>query len=356
MNGLLEKRNATVLAVLVGTTLLAAGSVQAQDNPPHKAIGQTRSQLPPRNDDQPLAFDLTTGSILVDFFAGQADELLGATLQPAGDALRAQLAIPPGQGLLVTSLNGDGQSARAGLKQNDILLTLADKPLATTDDLIKQLKAAGELPLLLKVLRTGKPTEIQVRPIYRVTLGPVEERKTEYFIGVAINPVDDALRAQLELELPAGQGAIVNQVVSGSPAEKAGVKKYDVILELGGKPIDSPQALTSQVETLQDKPTTLKLLRAGKLMTLRITPGVRKVEVSPLQMKLRVLNVAPTPKFLEHIARLTAPSDRMLTPAPAATDDLRQRLDHLEKELKALHEELDRLNQAFKSGKTRKGE
>src|SRR5439155_26214130 len=130
------------------------------------------------------------------------------------------LASPAGQGLLVASLRGDGPSALAGLKQNDILLTLADKPQAAADDLTRFLKAAGESAVPLKVLRAGKPVALQIRPIYRVTLGPATERKNEYYIGVSLEQLDAALRGQLAL--PANQGVLINDVVSGSPAEQAG--------------------------------------------------------------------------------------------------------------------------------------
>jgi membrane-associated protease RseP (regulator of RpoE activity) len=350
-------RNVIVLAVLVATIFLAAGSIRAQDNAAYKIIASTVSQLP-RNDeatrgDLPLALELTNGSLLTEVFVDQADETLGATLRPVSDALRAQLDIPTGQGLLVASLNGDSPSARAGLMQNDVLLMLADKPLAVTDDLTKQLKAAGESPVLLKVLRAGKPIEIQVRPIYRVTLGPVEEQKTEYFIGVSIGPADDALRAQLEL--PASQGVIVNQVSKGSPAEKAGVKKHDIILELDGKAIDSAEALTRHVATLKDRPGTLKLLRAGKSLTLPVTAELRKVEGSPIELKLRYMTLAES-KMPGAMLNLVGPRGSMSSVELPATEDVRQRLNHLEKELKDVHQALNRLNQALKTDKSKKGE
>src|SRR5438874_6313128 len=78
-----------------------------------------------------------------------ADDMLGANLQPVGEALRAQLDLPAGQGLVVEGLRGDGACAWAGLQQNDILLSVADKPLGTVGDLIKQLKAAGDSPVAL---------------------------------------------------------------------------------------------------------------------------------------------------------------------------------------------------------------
>src|SRR5712691_2856917 len=282
MNGFHSYRSGTALAVLVGTTLLAACPVRAQISTIHKIKTEVAAQASRHDDakggktpqdkngnpvqpgvgttlvDRPLLFRASVdgasseyatglGEALIARFHDQADETLGATLQPVSAALRAQLDVPVGQGLLVASLRADSPTAQAGLKQNDILLFLADKPLATADDLTKQLKAAGETAVPLKVLRAGKPITIQVRPIYRVTLGPVEERKTEYYLGVSIDPVDDALRAQLEL--PAGHGVVVNDVSGGSPAEKSGVKKHDIVLELAGKPIDSPETLAAHVQS-----------------------------------------------------------------------------------------------------------
>src|SRR5262245_977244 len=149
----------------------------------------------------------------------QGDGILGATLQPVGDVLRAQLNLPPGQGLLVASLRADGPSFQAGLTQNDILLSLAGQPLTSADDLTKQLKAAGDSAVPLKLHRGGKPTTIMVRPISRVTIGPAVEKKTEYFIGVSLEPVYDALRAQLSLG--ADRGVVISDVTADSPAEKA---------------------------------------------------------------------------------------------------------------------------------------
>jgi membrane-associated protease RseP (regulator of RpoE activity) len=399
MYGSRKNLNDGVLALLVGTILLAAGPVRAQDNKTDTttAAGSsatTTGQKPAPDQPNPVGaaaatlyrrtclachtgfntihptrdgiidLDLTrnggcpflglNSNAFVAGFVDQADETLGATLQPVGEALRAQLNIPAGQGLLVASLRGVGPSAQAGLKQNDILLTLADKHLATAADLTNQLKSAGESPVSLKLLRSGRPMTLQVRPIYRVTLGPVEERKVEYYIGVSINPVDDALRAQLEL--PAGKGVVVNDVTSGSPAEKIGVKKHDIILELAGKPIDKPETLASQVQTNQDKPTTLRVLRGGKPITLAITGAVRKVEAnSPQETTYRLfLGALQSPdSHASYANNYLSFGPHLQGPAPVNAEDFRQRLDQLEKELKALHRIETELRDLHKALETR---
>ncbi len=275
----------------------------------------------------------------------QGDELLGATLQPVGDTLRAQLDIPAGQGLLVVNVRAEGPSAQAGLQANDILLTLADKHLASAEDLTSQLKSAGESAVPLKLLRTGKPLTIQVRPIYRVTLGPVAQQKAEYYIGVSISGVEGPLRAQLGL--PAGQGVVVDEVVGSSPAEKSGVKKHDIILELGGKAIDNPETLAREVQAAMDRPTTLKLLRGGKPLMLPVTGAVRKVEVN--QPEMRTVRLWLANGILNTTSVQANAAGRASTITTA--EDVAGRLDRLEQELKALRAALDRLNETIKADK-----
>jgi C-terminal processing protease CtpA/Prc len=285
-------------------------------------------------------------------FVDAVDETLGATLQPVGDTLRAQLDLPTGQGLLIASLREDSPAARAGLKQNDVLLMLADKPLSAVEDLTKRLKAAGESPQPLKVLRAGRPQTIQVRPVYRVTLGPVTEPQTEYYLGVSIDPADDALRAQLNL--PAGRGVVVTDVVAGSPAEKAGVRKHDVVLELAGKPIDTPETLRAQVQAGRDRATELKLLRAGKPVTLPITAAVRQVEASSSEVAIRywLLGQQDVPAFVypHRVSQNLGVYSRVDPEAQATTASVLQRLDHLEKELKAVRGTLEQVAEALKKG------
>jgi serine protease Do len=278
-------------------------------------------------------------------------ELLGATLQPIGPTLRAQLGLPAGPGLLVAEIRSDGPSSQAGLQLNDILLTLADRPLASVDDLTKGLKAASDSPVPLKILRAGKPMTLPVRPNYRVTLGPVVEQKSEYYIGVSIESADDALRAQLGL--PAGEGVVVTDVVSGSPAEKAGVKAHDIILELGPNPIGTPEALAGQVQASRDKPTTLKIVRGGKPITMDVTAAVRKVEASQPQESLLLWMTRPQPVLrYADVAHLRHPDpEAKVWALTEGGDDVRQRLDRLEKEMQALRATLDKLNDTLKGMK-----
>lgn len=245
--------------------------------------------------------------------------------------------------------------AQAGLKQYDVLLTLADKPLAAPHDLTKQLKTAGEKTVPLKILRAGKPITLQVRPVYQVTLGPVEEHKTEFYLGVSIAPLDDALRAQLAL--PSKQGVIVSDVTKGSPAEKAGVKKHDIVLELGDKKIDSLETLATQVQTLRDKPVYVKVLRPGQTLALPIKAEMRKVDITITAEGLRLLFVDQGKLMHDVQWKIAGPTgDLLLRQNPdhqKENKDLK-RIEELDKELKALRQAVEKLNEVLKTNKTEK--
>jgi len=74
-----------------------------------------------------------------------------------------------------------------------------------------------------------------------------------------------------QLDLPRGQGLVVNRLGPNSPAGKAGVKKYDILLELNGKAVPSKASefakLLSGIKA--DAPVDVVVLRKGKKETIK---------------------------------------------------------------------------------------
>jgi serine protease Do len=90
------------------------------------------------------------------------------------------------------------------------------------------------------------------------------------YLGVGIQPIDQNLASQLGL--PTSQGALVTEVRPGSPAEKAGLKPQDVIVEFGGATIYEPRnlsALASRAAIGSSLPVVV--LRDGKRVELKVT-------------------------------------------------------------------------------------
>jgi prefoldin subunit 5 len=95
----------------------------------------------------------------------------------------------------------------------------------------------------------------------------------EYWIGIDGVPPDDALRAQLEL--PAGQGLLINQVVQDSPAAKAGLKQYDLLLSCQDQPLSGIADLAKIIDEKKETLLALRLIRGGKRIIIEITPQRR---------------------------------------------------------------------------------
>jgi serine protease Do/serine protease DegQ len=74
--------------------------------------------------------------------------------------------------------------------------------------------------------------------------------------------------------LPTTHGAVVSQVVPGSPAAKAGVKQEDVITEINGKPLHSFTQLRNTVGLMRvGEKVDLTVLRDGKERTVTVIIG-----------------------------------------------------------------------------------
>jgi len=89
------------------------------------------------------------------------------------------------------------------------------------------------------------------------------------YLGVAIQKVNQTLAEQFNIKV--GQGAIVGQILPGSPAAEAGVETGDVLLSLNGRAVSDPRTLQGIVEQLEiGKSYPLKLSRDGKPLELKV--------------------------------------------------------------------------------------
>ena len=81
---------------------------------------------------------------------------------------------------------------------------------------------------------------------------------------------------------PNEKGALVTDVMPGSPARKGGVKRGDRIIQFKNTAINKPKDLVSAVaKTPVDKKVTMKVLREGKAKELTLT--VRQVQENSFQ-------------------------------------------------------------------------
>ena len=79
-----------------------------------------------------------------------------------------------------------------------------------------------------------------------------------------------------EQKLPAIEGAVINTVISGSPADKAGLRKGDVVLNANGRPVRTGYDLRNQQGlTPIGQALDLTVMRNGSQRHVRITIETR---------------------------------------------------------------------------------
>ncbi len=97
------------------------------------------------------------------------------------------------------------------------------------------------------------------------------------WIGVTIQDVDENTAKALGMDKPAG--ALISSVLKGHPAEKAGVRTGDVILEIDGQEVADSNDLLRKIAALKPGDTTeLAVWRKGRRMSLDVTLGERDIE------------------------------------------------------------------------------
>lgn len=103
----------------------------------------------------------------------------------------------------------------------------------------------------------------------------VEELKTNgkvkrAWLGIGLEPVsEDDLK---ELKLSDAKGAIVKQIIQGSPAEAGGIALMDVIVKIGDRDVETPEDVIETVRSSKiGKKLELKVMRKGSIIKMMIT-------------------------------------------------------------------------------------
>ncbi len=97
---------------------------------------------------------------------------------------------------------------------------------------------------------------------------------TRGWLGVGIQPLSKEMAEYYGLKN--GKGVLVTNVFEGDPAEKAGIRPQDIILEVGGKQISDSRDLTRTIAGLGvGESVEIQVLREGKKKSFTVTIAKR---------------------------------------------------------------------------------
>jgi regulator of sigma E protease len=173
----------------------------------------------------------------------------------------------------------DSPAAKAGIQDGDRIVKLDGKPDPTWEDIGLKELAGAYRPMYLTVERAGKRFDTTVTPT-------LSERS-----GVGFAGWDG--RGQIQL------GA----VEANMPADKAGLKKGDLLISVNGQPIHSQFKFQEITKNSGGKPIEIEYQRDGQTLHVTVAPVFAKVDAPARWM----IGVIPTPKFNLITTRLSFP-------------------------------------------------
>ncbi|MGI9244079.1 MAG: S1C family serine protease [Verrucomicrobiales bacterium] len=110
------------------------------------------------------------------------------------------------------------------------------------------------------------------------------------WLGIKTKEISPELAAQLEL----GGGAVIEMVLPDSPAEKAGLKDYDIITAVGEAAIETPEDLSTTIRGLAPGSAIgITVLRRSKPANLVATLGTRPKMPKPVAQDDPGINFPP---------------------------------------------------------------
>lgn len=120
---------------------------------------------------------------------------------------------------------------------------------------------------------------------------------TRGFLGVSLQPVDKDIADAFNLAK--AEGALVSDIVKGSPADKAGMKQGDIIVEYNNNPVKSLGCFRNDISLMNPGSTiNLKVNRKGQIVSIPVVLGTTPDNVASIggitqKLGLEVDNLAP---------------------------------------------------------------
>jgi Do/DeqQ family serine protease len=190
---------------------------------------------------------------------------LGARLQTVTPDLAERFDLKRPAGAVVTNVMPASPAARAGLKTGDVIVSVDGNPVDDTNAfdyrfVTRPLGGRAELG----VMRSGKESKVAVA-LETAPDAPRDEltiRGRSPFVGAKIANLSPSLAEELRLDSSA-EGVAIVDVAAGSPAQRVGLQRGDVVVAVNNEKI----ARTRDLEKVTKSPSRVwrvTIVRGGQ--------------------------------------------------------------------------------------------
>ena len=177
------------------------------------------------------------------------------------------------EGALITQVQPNSPAASAGLKTGDVITAINGKSVSDASELQMAvgLMSPGD-KANLTIARNGS-TEDKT-----ITLASLDDKATQSASngehgkarwGIGIQDLSPDVRSELQVPDEV-KGAVVTNVVPGSPADNAGISRGDVILQVNRKDTSNAQAVKSALGSVPEGQDALVLVHSNGGDTYRV--------------------------------------------------------------------------------------
>ena len=188
---------------------------------------------------------------------------LGVAFQKMTPLLAESLSVGKSRGALVAEVLPDSPAAKAGFKSGDVIVEFDGNPI----------KESGDLPMIVARTPVGKDVGVKVvrdgkERTLTVSIGKLQEEAVaaaEQGTGLGLTVRELTPDAAKELSVKKAEGVVVTEIKPGSPADVAGLRKGDVILEVNRNPVKSLSAYDRVVKDIKKGQNALFLVQRGEM-------------------------------------------------------------------------------------------
>ena len=169
---------------------------------------------------------------------------IGVQIQTVSQDIADSLGLKSAGGALVAEVEKNSPAAAAGIKSGDVITAVDGETVADPHELALRIAAIGpQKTVVLALIRNGAPMSLEVT----VAAAPAEKQENAD-LG---HDSDASELAKLGLTLRANRGddgVVVTDVEPDSPAADEGLRRGDVILEVGGKAVSRPSQVADEID------------------------------------------------------------------------------------------------------------
>ena len=192
---------------------------------------------------------------------------LGVKIQNVSDDVASSLGLNEAKGALVSEVTASGPADLAGIKARDAIVKVGSATIEDSRDLARKIAAYTPGSTVdVGLWRDGDKKTIKVKlgrfPDSAEGIAALERGDSPKNVVQELDMLGLTLDSKASKD---GEGVAIAEVESGSDAERKGLRKGDVILEVQGVPVSSQKDVVEGVKRANDKnrPSVLMHIKSG---------------------------------------------------------------------------------------------